>query len=129
MKRTRRKCLNDFRGFEGPDVSMSISLFEYGIAWKQAKKDNYLFVIGINAIEDNYNRFYYFNMSKDDFISLCNESWFDIESICDSFDATKEKFIENFPSTVFDANSYYGYENVFGSCYSEGFEIVGSEYA
>jgi hypothetical protein len=127
----RKKSLYHFRSFHGPDISIAISLFEYGIAWKEVRKDAYLFVIGIDSgrmdSETNqdivFNRFTYFHMSRKDFVSLCGEKWFDIAAVAESSETTRKSFVEGFPEYVQDAVLYHGYENVFGSVYHEGFQI------
>lgn len=118
------KRLNDFRGYTGIDVSNEISLFEYGLLWKLVNKNlqEYKFVYGINQAEFDgeicYTEFDYGYINRKDFITLCNENWFKIDSVLSYTGIdSKEEFISNFPYSVFDAIQYHGCENIFGSSY------------
>ena len=125
---SRRRCVNDYRGFEGPDCDIATDLFEYGLAWKEVRKDEYKFIYGVNVKEENhdivYNRFDYAYMTKRDYLSLINESWIKIDRVL-NYSGLDREFAENgFPHFVHNLILYHGAENIFGSSYSEGFEIL-----
>ena len=125
---TRKKRLYDYRGFSGIDASNEISLFEYGILWqlRDKKKQEYLFVYGVEIDDSSsYIRFAYSWMNQKDWQALCNESWFELDKVCEFYDSTPDEFIANFPDNVHTAIQYHGTENIFGSDYSGGFEISG----
>lgn len=126
MNKTRRKCVNDFRAWTGVDVSMDISLHDYGLAWKlkDKKREEYVFVYGMSDGE-RYTRFHYAYMTKKDFEEAF---WFDgtenkakIEQFTGQ---TVEELVGNFPRSVDEILSYYGSLEVFGDAYCEGFEIL-----
>lgn len=119
--------------FQGPDYSLEISLKEYGIAWQKTEfpeRTEYKFLYGIDVKENEfgdieYSNFDYSFMDKKEFESLVNELWFDVESVLSFIgtEETKEEFIDRFPYSVADCVSYHGYENIFGSSYTEGITI------
>ena len=111
-------------GFFGMDVSLEISLFEYGLICKETSKDNYLFYYGIGIdYNGNYNLFDYCNYSKNDLMDLINESWVNLPDVLSFVGQTKKEWLElNHIFLIFDLGSYYGYENIFGSSYG-GFEV------
>ena len=130
----KAKRVYDFRGYTGPDVSMEVSLHEYGIAWKYNKKDkDYTFVYGVSMgktewSDYGYNLFAYAHMSYKDFLSMLNEEWFNLANFLYFIgtDCTVDGILpDDFPSYVVDAIVYHGTEKVFGTCYHEGFEIKG----
>jgi len=114
------KKISDFEtgDWEGPDNSLSISIQEYGIAWKK-EEGGFVFIIGIHA-DDNcdYDRFTVMHMTEKDWESMVKEEWFDLHRV-ESFAGGPISF----PSGVQVAISFWGSENIFGSVYHEGFEI------
>lgn len=113
--------LSDYKGFEGVDASLEISLYEYGLIWKLENEENkgYLFVYGVWTDDSgNYNMFDTAHMSEKEFKDLTEESWFDKKSF-DSFRGTTKI---HFPDDVHSALQYHGPENIFGSTYN-AFEI------
>ena len=117
-------------GFEGPDVSLEISLFEYGIAWQKTElpeREEYKFLYGIDHDGRQYTKFDYSFMDKKEFESICRENWFNLPKVLEFCDLEESEFFGMFPSTVSEAIAYHGYENIFGSTYSEGIEIQGAQ--
>lgn len=117
MRGYRNLSFYDFRAYEGGDVDIETSLREYGLAWKQIKKDTYKFIFGVGAAKDEfgnlvYSRFDWSILTKADYIDMLNSEWFDREAV--------EKFCghdigEFQPSNVSDAIAYYGTDNILGS--------------
>ena len=116
------KPLYRYRGFNGPDVSLKTSLTEYGIIWKQIKKDEFKFIYLIIYAP---SRFDYGFMTKKEFLSLCSEDWFDLPAVLNFAGSNKADFLSHFPSSIVSAIQYHGVENIFGTSYTEGFEIKG----
>lgn len=111
-------------GFFGIDVSLEISLFEYGLICKETSKDNYLFYYGIKIDDDGYyNLFDYCNYSKKDLIELTKETWVDLSGVLSFAGQTKKEWLKQHPiSQISDLIAYYGPGNIFGSSYG-GFEV------
>jgi hypothetical protein len=118
------KKLNEL-GFEGVDVKLYISLGEYGLAWKVLEEGKYLFIyrIYLNS-EENANKVRFDRVVLEEKHFDSDFSWVDekdVRSYCDTWDD------QTYPDKVFTLFMYYGFENVFGSSYWEGFEIQGLE--
>jgi hypothetical protein len=118
-----KKSMYHFRGFTGPDVSIDTCLREYGLAWKQTKKDEYLFIHGVACDDGEFTNFTYTHLSKTDFLGMCHDSWFDLNGFL-TFIGQPIVEPENWIDYVQSAVQYHGYENIFGSCYSAGFQIT-----
>lgn len=101
--------------FQGVDVNLEISLFEYGISWKEKEKDNYEFIYGINSKDNNYYLFNNAFMNKKEFIELINEQWFKIQDVCSYMGITEKELINDFPHCMNSVISYHGVENIFGT--------------
>lgn len=129
------KQLSEYKSkdYTGIDASIETSLFEYGLIWgknEYCTRDNeYQFVYGINSEfnaeygQNEYCTFDHGYITKNDFIGML-DSWANDESFYSCQDITRDELIERFPYSVYDLFSYYGYENVFGSSYWEGFKIL-----
>ena len=106
------------KGFEGIDVSLEISLFEYGIIARD--KDNELQVIYVTEWID-YEKPKYFDVSyisSDDLNSIINESWFDKKGFLSFLGMTETEHKDSLKiSMLYDYISYYGAENILGSSY------------
>jgi hypothetical protein len=110
---------------QGIDADIETSLKEYGFAWRE-KKGEYVFYYGVNMGKNergdmDYTRFDWatFPKNTDPFEEF---DWVEWEQVCDTTGATVEEYkVMRFPMVVWDLFSYYGYENVFGSSYWEGF--------
>jgi len=104
--------------WEGLDASMSNSIKEYGIAW-QREEGGFVFIIGIHVDDnDDYDRFTFSHMSEKDWESMTKEEWFDMKRV-ESFAGGQISY----PLGMHAAISFWGYENIVGSVYDEGFEI------
>ena len=106
-------------GYIGVDASLDISLYEYGLIWKETSSGEYNFIYGINSEDDEYSFFDYGFMSIKDWDNMLNDSWFDLKAV-ESFSGDKLSF----PYDVHTALQYHGYQNIFGESYREGFTIV-----
>jgi hypothetical protein len=98
---------------EGIDVSVETSLFEYGIAWVERDTEYHF----IYKVSDSPMQFDWADISKD--IDIKKEfDWADFNAVYSFTGMSESDFLE-MPLTqqIFDLVSYYGYENVFGSCY------------
>ena len=113
-------------GYSGCDACLATSLFEYGMAWKR-ENNEVLFIYGIaygTGAECDYNRFDRCVLPGD--MDVFHEySWADIDGVCETTGLTVEEFrtmpLEN---QIRDLVGYYGFENIFGSSYWEGFKIA-----
>ena len=114
-------------GFEGPDACLMISLFEYGLAWRETD-EGILFIYGIkHGMSGDYTRFDRCTLAKD--TDPKEEwSWANWDDLC-NFTGDGTAYPEDYPLTqvVSDLLNYYGYENVFGASYWEGFAIEGDD--
>tara|TARA_B100001093_G_scaffold57646_1_gene48735 strand:+ start:267 stop:650 length:384 start_codon:yes stop_codon:yes gene_type:complete len=108
-------------GYIGTDVCLAISLFEFGLAWKEGDKIEFIYGIGTDAC--NYNRFDRCTFDLD--LDIRKEfDWADFDEVESFIGSTSQEFDAlPLPQKIYDLVSYYGFENVFGSSYWEGFEI------
>jgi hypothetical protein len=106
-------------GFAGNDSSLSVSLIEYGLAWKE---------------DGEYLTFYYAHPSVQGRFGHANErkdldpkrewSWVDWERVATSHGLSVAELLAlPLPGIVTALLSQYGAENVFGASHAEGFEI------
>ena len=107
-------------GFQGPDVSIKISLAEYGIAWRDLG-DEWLFVYCIDGGEGL--RFDRATIRKD--TDPREEwNWADWPQVAQAYGTTAQDMLRwPLPEIVYALVNYWGWENVFGSSYWEGFAI------
>jgi len=113
-------------GFEGVDFNLETSLFEYGIAWKVSEKETE-FVYGIQLDTYNGESLYsaFDRCSFDNDLDVRAEfDWVAFDEVLSYTGSTPDEF-DAFPLTqkIADLVSYYGYEEIFGSSYWNGFEI------
>ena len=113
------------QGFTGVDVSLDISLREYGLAWKpdNEEKSEFCFIVGMSSEDGEYTRFFFSHLTKKDY-----EEAFYFEpdragDICAFTGQSLEELKEGFPCRAYDVMVYYGYEEVFGNPYFNGFTI------
>jgi len=113
-------------GFEGVDISLDISLFEYGIAWKHDTEEKEVKVYyGIKTNDQgNYTKFDWasFHDSIDCILEFDWVNWDEFLSFIGSDFADWDNQVLG--QKLFDLFNYYGNENIFGSSYTEGFEIA-----
>ena len=119
MKNTTLTTL-ETEGYEGIDVNLGISLFEYGFIWK-LKDGVYTFIYGVSVDnEGNYNSFDFGTF--DETLNPKKEFyWANFENV----EAETGNNMENLPLyyVINDLVNFYGYECVFGSAYFP-FQIV-----
>ena len=131
LPKTIKECEN--QGYTGIDASLDISLFEYGIAWhindECTQENEYHFIYGVQVYENaemssiDYCTFDHGYLTLDDFKDML-DSWANNDGFYSCHDTSKNELINRFPYSVYDLMSYYGFENVFGSCYWKGFKIL-----
>jgi len=117
MENTLTKYIEE--GYTGVDTSLDISLYEYGLIWKEISPDEYQFIYAIEHTGEEYCLFDYGYMSIKDWEELLQESWFDLKAV-ESFSGGELSF----PYDVHTVLQYHGYQNIFGESYGEGFTIV-----
>ncbi len=121
--------LHPLKEYSGPDLSIEISLKEYGIAWFNTGKE-WHFLYGVRYDNDNMDEW-----------STFDTGWFDIDtdvrrefSWMDDADwkglfsfighkGTLDEYIgeTTFPNIVHDIVRFFGRENVFGGTYGTGY--------
>ena len=109
-------------GYIGTDACLAISLFEYGLAWKEDEKQiEFIYGIGIEGTE--YNRFDRCTFDLD--LDIRKEfDWLDFEEVASFCGQSLDQFLAmDLASQIYKLQVHYGFENVFGSSYWEGFEI------
>jgi hypothetical protein len=108
--------------FTGSDVSLDTSLFEYGLAWLEMETET-LFIYGIGHDGSEYNTFDRCTFSND--MDVQSEfGWAVLGGVCNMCGMDLQEWLAMpLPSKIGDLVQYYGFENVFGSSYWEGFKI------
>lgn len=109
------------QGFVGQDLGLDISLFEYGLAWKENDKEiEFIYAIKHDDINSRFDRV---SIAKS--IEVRKEyDWVDFDEVESFVGATPAEWDKlELTQKIADLLSYYGFENVFGSTYWEGFEI------
>ena len=112
------------QGYTGPDASLETSLGEYGLAWNQ-EKNSITFLYGIQADDSgNWTRFDWASYQN---LDPAHEwDWALKPEFYDHNGIEPEEWTQQSTGLqVLDLILYYGYENIFGSSYTEGFEIKG----
>ena len=103
----------------GPDVSIEISLKEYGIAWVVIEEET-MFYYGIKHAGENFIRFdhCWFDNNMD---IMAEYDWINLQRMIDANGISVSDW-ESFPleQKIHCMLNYYGYENVFGPSYGEG---------
>jgi uncharacterized phage-associated protein len=109
-------------GYSGIDADLATSLFEYGMAWKEDDKQ-IEFIYGIGLKEEDYNQFDRCSFALD--LDVYKEfDWACFEEVHLCMGSIKEDWDAlPLPQKIYDLVSYYGFENIFGSSYWEGFQI------
>ncbi len=115
------------QGFQGTDASLSISLLEYGLAWRELP-DEWLFIY--RGADDLFHRT---TVSKNTNI-IREYDWVDWPEFLNTMgdgdaallpDISQAEWFKNsLPWKIADLINYHGVENVFGSDYAPGFDIV-----
>lgn len=113
--------------FQGPDASLEISLYEYGFAYCETGNE-IVFIYGIKQSNNNNEYIRFDRCTFDADLDVYKEfNWikdWEHEVFCHS-DCDQEYFDNNLNlgQKIYWIFMIYGYENVFGSSYWEGFEI------
>ena len=111
------------QGFEGTDVNLEISLFDYDIIWRELDGE-YLFVYAMSGYgRDACRRFDRSTMRTDSDVKK-EFDWVDWDALYGALgtdDVTWSKL--PLPVKISDLFLAHGYENIFGSSYWEGFAI------
>lgn len=105
------------KNLKGNDVSIEISLQEYGFAWVETKTE-YLFYYGIKNSGESYTRFDFCSFDKT--MDVAKEfDWADFDAV--SAYVGSDVLLDNdILGQIGDLLSYYGYEEIFGTSYWEG---------
>jgi hypothetical protein len=115
--------LSDYNDFYGTDASNEISLFEYGLLVKDIDESELRCIYRIDQ-----NQFDVAHISYQAITDMINESWFDKESFLNTQGITESEWLKgSYVNKLFDMIQYYGYENIFGNSYNDGFEITNDE--
>lgn len=104
----------------GPDVNLEISLKEYGLAW-EIKESETIFYYGIAYNNEEYTSFDWASVENNmDFDKEFD--WADLSEVANFAGSYSLQDWQQMPliSKIQDLLGYYGYENVFGSSYTEG---------
>lgn len=130
--------LLEAQGFEGPDTSLAISLFEYDLIWRRItpdegaeQGDDTLFVYRIRGDKDPEKYFDRVSMKSSldfekEFNWIKDSGW---ESFFNSTEYTEETWAEEkFEHKIYALVHHYGYENIFGSSHWEGFKVRDPEH-
>ena len=114
--------LSDLNEYSGIDKSNEISLYEYGLLCKINDLNDIHCYYGIGSDNgSNYNTFDCSELSKHEIIGLFNE--LDKPGLLSYTGLTEDQFLAEDPiHQIYNLLNYFGYENIFGSCYSS-FEI------
>jgi hypothetical protein len=109
-------------GFTGPDASLDVSLFDYGLAYK-ISNDEILFIYGTQYGYNEYIRFDRCTIKTD--INIQKEyDWADLQAVHSTMGySAKDWSALPLEQQITDLLNYYGYENIFGCSYWEGFKI------
>jgi len=102
----------------GPDVSIEISLREYGLAWKIGETETrFYFGTGHNGAQ--YIHFDWADLENN--VDVNTEfNWADLQEVADFVgDSLKDWHNRPLTQKIQDLLGYYGPENVFGDSYTE----------
>lgn len=118
-------------GFTGPDLSLEISLFEYGMGWKELSETNELeviYAVKYSESKEQHNLFDRCTFKLD--LDIKKEfNWVKWDEFFQNLgleDYYQEDWLDDNHSLgnkLYDLFCVYGYENVFGTCYTGGFTI------
>lgn len=113
-------------GYIGTDADLATSLFEYGLAWKEdGKQIEFIYAIGGDYDKVEYNNPAFDSITFDADLDVRKEfDWADFEEVESFTGLTSVQFDAlPLPQKINDLIGYYGFENVCGSSYCEGFQI------
>ena len=120
----KTKSIYQFRGWLGTDVDNATSLFEYGFLFNpKAKKDTCNIIYGVDSnSEGKYTRFAYTSINWKE---LLESSWIEWDAVYSFAGTSKENYKEFSVYALSDLTAYYGFAEIFGECYYEGFKVNG----
>lgn len=120
----RTKNIYQFRGWEGTDVNVATSLFEYGLLYNpRAKKDQCNIIYGVTVDKNgDYTSFAYSSVNWEELVS-CN--WIEWDKVYSFSGTTEENYKEFSVHALSDLVAYYGSAEIFGENYYEGFKVNG----
>lgn len=105
------------KNWHGIDASNEISLFEYGILFRQTK-DGLQVIYRWSGDGEQY-RYSYSWFNSDDFKP--ENTCLNIDDVCKCYDSTLETYENNPEQFCSDLYGYYGDLNIFGTDYSGGY--------
>ena len=119
--------LLEAQGWRGTDASLEISVFEYDFAWRELESadengDDHIFLYRLTDREGcHFDR-----VSMASARDLRKEyDWVDWPSFLSTVGLSSEEWDAlPYAQRVYDLMNVYGYENIFGSTYWEGFQIA-----
>jgi hypothetical protein len=113
----------EHQGFEGIDVDLETSLFEYDIIWRELE-DDYLFVYAIAGYgRDADRRFDRSTLSGDTDVKE-DFDWVNWDALYVSLGTDEVTWHKlPLPDKISDLFRAHGYENIFGSSHWEGFAV------
>lgn len=114
-------------GFQGVDADLDTSLIEYGLAWKIDVDDND--ITFIYDVDGDGTRFNHSHIDAD--VDVMKKwGWVKWEKdIFPQYEGGKEEFLANpIAWQIHELFLSYGWEEIFGTCYWEGFVIRTSAY-
>lgn len=117
------KTVKNFENWTGLDVDTATSLFEYGIMLNENASENECNIVyGISVNNSGeYNRFTFSSIDWDDILSASWIKWTEVATFAGCEVSELQDFnIHNIHTLI----QYYGNENVLGSNYDDGFQIV-----
>jgi hypothetical protein len=119
--------LLESQGWTGPDVDLSINLFEYGFAYRYNEDQTKFFVIYGIRYNDSKGQYTKFDRCEFDLpLDIKKEfDWANFEEVATCHGMSAEDWLNenNIENQISDLFQYYGYENVFGVSHWGGFKI------
>lgn len=112
------------QGFEGPDVSLEISLKDYGMIWRELENGEFIFVHRLSYNARNWDRTTMAPVDIDkEFNWIRSTNW---SAMLNCMGIDRQTFNEfSFEYQIYHLASYFGVEEIFGAGYWEGFKIKG----
>ena len=111
-------------GFEGSDACLETSLYEYGLIWLKGETETlFIYGVSIDGKQDDYG------MGENDYSTFdrctvandCNvKEEYDWADFTELYDNGNSIDIER---NISELLNEYGYENIFGAQYTEGFKV------
>lgn len=105
------------QGYQGVDVCINTSLFEYHLIWKRKSDDELHFIYAVNWDDaGNAIEFDHGYMTQSDYADLISpDSWVEVEAVERCIGGYLPKELSGM--AIYDLIGYYGYQNILGSCY------------